>query len=451
MSDRIARRLIRRGSVVSIACSVCLVLSGQVSCAAQSEPAGGPIGAPTRPADGPPPRWGNAAGPDLRSVRDGRAGEAPPDRPAPPATNGDAQRPPILLISALTGWYRPRIDPVDYDEYLHTLIDRAGLPIAERAEIFYDHVIGRYPRYVPRNGGWEPRHGGIPQRVDRDAHLARIEGPLRRRGVDEQYDGWIILDFEGTHPLMEHSNPASQKAAIRYTKSKNRHVDDPERIRYLAARQWEAAYRDMMERTIAEIRRLSPDARITMWGWPRPIRYSDEEWRRQQWLAELLDGFSPILYPRRKIVEADPHQRFERTEQAQREGFERQLESFKPLAAAYDKPIIPITAFSFNRATQRRYPGLIEAEKDILTPYEEAFEEMGIDTFFLWHNVRDAEEAEAFVEYLRDTYVPTLRSRFRLLETDPSPGTPSGAQGTAPDRESHRPRVRSVRPPPAPR
>jgi hyaluronoglucosaminidase len=78
----------------------------------------------------------------------------------------------------------------------------------EKFVIFYEPDIGLYPwcEAGPNdatNKCQNPINGGVPQKVDMNAHLAKVRLDVARAIPNPDYDSLAVIDFERWRPLFD--------------------------------------------------------------------------------------------------------------------------------------------------------------------------------------------------------------------------------------------------------
>eukprot|EP00058_Branchiostoma_floridae_P027844 XP_002613335.1 hypothetical protein BRAFLDRAFT_68302 [Branchiostoma floridae] len=124
--------------------------------------------------------------------------------------------------------------------------------------IFYEKNLGLYPKIHEQTG--QDINGGIPQRADIDAHLAKATDDIYRLIPDADYQGLGVIDFKPWRPLWKRN---LESKSIYRTKSEDLvrqtspHVSEHE-VTSMAKVAFEGAARAWMGDTLSLVKTLRP-------------------------------------------------------------------------------------------------------------------------------------------------------------------------------------------------
>lgn len=149
-------------------------------------------------------------------------------------------------------------------------VDFAGAPVQRNAVMFYEHQFGLYPRiWVPPNNPAVVYNdnGGIPQRTDWTAHLAKARQDIARMIPDRDWQGDAILDFEAWDPVWNLLNARMKEESRRHVRTRFPGYN-PAQVEAKAKQEFEAAAIDFMVRTIQFCKQERPKAKWGYFGYP---------------------------------------------------------------------------------------------------------------------------------------------------------------------------------------
>jgi hypothetical protein len=331
-----------------------------------------------------------------------------------PAAGGGSGKPRITVYAMMTGWSHK---DGDWETYLYDRLAAADVPFQANNRILYDHQIGRLPRVIRNDdGSVRVRDGGVPQKVDLQKHLNRIDKPLRWEFIDETFDGWIVVNWEGTWPLFETASRHTQDYALAYSRQQYKHLrSNYDRLLQQTADDYDYWYRQIAEPLLKRIRATAPKAKLAIWAYPRPTASTEEQLERQEWLIDLLDAYAPCFYFGRDVVDdRRPRRPREESTPVREASLDARITPFMNLTGTFDKPIIPFANVKFGPRTFR-YNEWVRDDEDMRAVWLHPVEKHDVNQFFLWHAVRNKEEADELADYIINFLVPWLEQHFELV------------------------------------
>ncbi|MBL0928045.1 MAG: hypothetical protein IBJ11_10410 [Phycisphaerales bacterium] len=159
--------------------------------------------------------------------------------------------------------------------------------MTDRVALFYEQHLGLYPRL------WDgrPENGGIPQKADLEAHLAKVRSDVEKAIPDPNWSGLAIIDFEAWPPqwkwLLEPYREMSRQMV------RQRQPDLPAaEVERLSAQWFESSARNFMIRTIRAARAARPKA---LWGFYHFVP-KEEDLEPTKWMAAEVDAVFASVY-----------------------------------------------------------------------------------------------------------------------------------------------------------
>lgn len=142
-------------------------------------------------------------------------------------------------------------------------IDLHAIPIRRDAVIFYEHQFGVYPRY------WKSHkeHGGAPQVVNLNAHLAKARKDIRQKIPDPNWSGYAILDFESWFAGWEWCPPEIREQSKDIVRQRQPEFNEAQVERWAIAEYERAAERYLIE-TLRVCHEERPRAKWGFYGVP---------------------------------------------------------------------------------------------------------------------------------------------------------------------------------------
>jgi hypothetical protein len=296
----------------------------------------------------------------------------------------DSGKPPIFLW-CVTGPEQHRID-------------LRGTPIQNSAVIFYEHEFGVIPRF------WKgkPERGGVPQAVDMNAHLARLRIDIEKKVPDPNWAGYAIIDLEAWGPLWEHANEEYRQLSTSIARRNHPQRPDAE-ITRIARANYELGARSLLEKTLAECKRLRPRTKWGFYNWP----HDDAQPEKLDWLWRSITAFYPVCYTIHKTAPDGrsgdgyaPAAHYLARVKATVEGARR--------VAGPDRPVIALVWVRYhdmNPVFGNQFLDQPDLERMLQAPLDD-----GADGLAFWDAIGTKELADQYREYLRKSLVPALRS-----------------------------------------
>lgn len=278
-------------------------------------------------------------------------------------------------------------------------IDLRGTPIQNTAVIFYEHDFGLLPRF------WKgkPERGGVPQAVDMNAHLAKLRIDIDKEIPDPNWAGYAIIDLETWGPLWEYTVEESHQLSISI--ARRNHPERPQRdVERVARANYESASRNLLEKTLAECKRLRPRAKWGFYDWPNPAHGANLS--KLDWLWDATTAFFPVCYTVYKAAPNGVH----------KEGFappEEHLSHVKSAVeyvrkvAGPERPVIALVWVRYheiNPVFGHKFLDKNDLERMLRAPLD-----AGADGLAFWDAIGTKELADEYREYLRRSLVPALR------------------------------------------
>ncbi len=282
-------------------------------------------------------------------------------------------------------------------------VDLTGLPIRRDTVFFYEHLLGKYPRFW--NG--RPENGGTPHRADLAGHIEKVRQDVKRAIPDPGWNGFAVIDFESWHPIWELCPSQFQRLAAEQVRSENSWLDAAGAARLAKARH-ESAARTFVLQTIELCKSVRPAARWGFFNSPADGQQAFVE--KAPWLWEAQTAFFPVVSVDKQGIEQGVPKPGQADVALYRAHARRAVEVAKRVAG--DKPVIAIGWL--------RYPEFNEAfalqfleEFDLIELLREP-RSAGADGLIFWDNVSEPSLATQYQNYLRITLRPLLdRARER--------------------------------------
>jgi hyaluronoglucosaminidase len=274
-----------------------------------------------------------------------------------------------------------------------------------RVVMLMEHSFGLYPRIV--NG--RAKNGGIPQNVDMSAHLARVRRDINTAIPDVNFTGFAIMDFEAWKP-----DWASPRIGDEYREASRRRVrlQNPglsaAQIEARAAQEWNESARAFLSQTLAEVKRLRPDA---VWGFYGYLGDHDDDNLFEgdmDWLWSEVDALFPSIYMR-MVTERDwSRQRGTVAVGEARDRVRTKMDA--ALDVADGRPVVPFVWRLYKPQNPVR-GGQPLSELDFQISFEYPLE-LGADGLILWDNINSRQQQRALENALEGQFGTRLVGLF---------------------------------------
>lgn len=277
----------------------------------------------------------------------------------------------------------------------------AGTPIRpEGAIMVYQHDFGKYPRF------WRDSeiHGGVPQNADLAGHLSKLAVDMDKLVPDRNYNGFVIIDYEGWEPLWELASEESKEASRRLMRQRQpgRTAQEIER---LAGASYNTGAKLFLQRTLQRCKELRPRARWGYYGMPAP--YHQPHTERLQWLWDESTALFPEIYVvhqgklggRRDQGTAEPSEYRELTR--------LKIELAKNLARP-GVPVIPIIWLRYHDMN-KAFGGQFLSDSDLKTMVNLP-REFGADGAVFWEAAIADKDLPGYHRYLVEKAFPALEA-----------------------------------------
>lgn len=283
-----------------------------------------------------------------------------------------------------------------------------ALPIRRDVIMVYQHEFGLYPRFY--NG--KPENGGVPQKADIPAHLARLVTDIDRFIPNRDFDGCIIIDYEGWDPLWDVSR--DEYKALSRRLARERHPTRPEsEVERLARAGFESAGRTFLEETLRACKAARPRAKWGYYGIPWPHHRTPTN--RLDWLWKACDVFYPDSYMVYQGVEdgaplgpgQKPRSYYKGGVQVS-VGFAREIAGAKPVLA-----MIWCRYSELNKVHGEKMLEAADLRAMLLEPYL-----AGADGAIFWDAILKPELAQEYRRYIPATLGPELEKAVRTIRED---------------------------------
>lgn len=300
-------------------------------------------------------------------------------------------------------------------------VPTTGLPFQRDVVIFYQHDFGVCP-YVHKDKAY---NGGIPQRCDLQAHLAKVRIDVEQAIPDPEWSGFAVIDHEGWDVLWDKCSPAVQELGRAWVRESypDRSARDVER---LAKASFESAAKRFLLETIETCKAVRPRAKWGYYGYPWAHHAAFE--KQLSWLWEASGALYPCVYTWKYGVE--PAQGGPKQDQAPIAEYEAAIDASIQLSRRFagEKPVM---AFLW-----LRYHDLLPAYKlQMVNPLDlramlERPCRAGADGAILWEDIDTAELAAAYRAYFLDALGPAMaRAQKACAAGDAAPTETPAALG----------------------
>ena len=288
--------------------------------------------------------------------------------------------------------------------------------VLDQARILYDW-FGAYPSIPSDTSSSRVRFGGIPQRVVNDdslwsLHQQRIREFVNRStptiGIDSAWTGYAIIDYEHWSPLWSHTPKRYRKASISLERSRMPSAPQ-DSIQVRARRNYEAAARTFLVRTLEYANQVRPNAQWGYYGYPHPGRVRSKQElssmqatnNRLQWLYDAAEVIYPTIYMLRRSVTKSPG-RGEAEVETNCAYVHHTLE--EAVRVADGKPVVPFT-WHYYHSTNPQYADTLLTGYDLKLQYVyPAF--FRVDAILMWGSARLHDDA--FRAFLRKRVAPMI-------------------------------------------
>ncbi|KAL3993789.1 Hyaluronidase family protein [Acanthocheilonema viteae] len=132
--------------------------------------------------------------------------------------------------------------------------------------VLYEKKFGLYPYYKNFSDPTSAVNGGIPQRANLTAHLAKLRDDIEKAIPNEGFNGLAVIDYEKWRPLWEHNwytKRIYRRESIAYVMERypNKNKTD---AKLTAMNEFNQASLEFLIKTIREAKKIRPFA---LWGY----------------------------------------------------------------------------------------------------------------------------------------------------------------------------------------
>jgi len=247
---------------------------------------------------------------------------------------------------------------------------------------------------------------------------------MREHGIYDDFDGWIVINWEGAFPLFKTASEPTRDVALQYTRNRYPHLrNNYRRALDVTEQEYNYWYRKIMEPTLQRMRDRAPNAKFAIWSYPRADSATPEDLDAQKWLFDLLDAYTPAIYFGRDVVDdRRPRRPREETPAQRKAKINSRCAPWSDLTGEFDMPVIPYANLRYGPRTFR-HGELVTEDEDLEHVWVYPYEEHDVRHFFVWEAVTDKAEADEVANHVINVLVPWLEQRYELVVPD------SAAQG----------------------
>lgn len=331
-------------------------------------------------------------------------------------------------------------------------IDFNGAPINSKVTLFYQSNMGDYPLAGPHIPLMTPGY--------MDSHISRIQKHLDQYMPDPNYDGLGIIDYETWRPIWELTpNEHSSKPIdahdydFRNDWEEYMTIVQPAKMKSLSGQTrelylrdtYEGASRDFYLATLAECRRLRPNAKWTFYGYPMKI-YRDSQRvgpgiigygnltsqasaanDRLAWLWGAVDFLNPSLYAVKRTVPTKEDISMPAEENLPHQNVEYILTNVaESVRLANGKPVLPMVWTRYQSAGL----GYTFLNDTNLYHQLELPHQAGANGIILWDGVKSPQTYSQLQDFMTTSLAPAIIDVDARLNGGKS-GTKASAGSTA--------------------
>jgi hypothetical protein len=318
----------------------------------------------------------------------------------------------------------------------------AAMTFQTKNIIFGEHQIGIFPRISPTNGQLE--NGGIPQRINLQAHLTKVENDINTFIPDPNWDGYATIDYESWSPVWNWTGAQYQQESISYyTANHNTAGMSPDQISDAAAAEYNEASKTYWLETIKKAKQVRPMAKWGYYSMPRAnyhltpdhpvgscqrqssygIGYNDclrNMNDHLDWLWDETDLLQPDIYQVYYTVASNPnYAEYQNSQSENAEFISESVGEAVRIANQYpdgEKLVLPYTWHRYHDSAPmlQRYPGDtpgVNAQFLNALSRQQVFQltlDAGADGAMLWGWEPTQTNKDAFSTYFTNTWAPFL-------------------------------------------
>lgn len=263
-----------------------------------------------------------------------------------------------------------------------------------RVAVFVEHRFGAFP--LIKNG--RRINGGIPQEVNMNTHLRKVRKEIDKLIPDRDWDGYAVIDYESWKPEW---NSARLKEEYRVASRERVRRANPglsaTEIERRAAQEFNDAAKSFLLETLAEAKRLRPNAKWGFYGFLGDIEADEGAPDEFGWLWDEVDAFYPSVYFRNYGEERWTRGRGTISASDQRDIVRDKVLFAKEMSDG--RPILPFV-WRMYKPGNPVYAGQPLNEVDFSLCYEYPFD-LGIDGLIFWDVVNSRSTQRELEQALR--------------------------------------------------
>ncbi|MGI9014725.1 MAG: hypothetical protein ACR2GY_10810 [Phycisphaerales bacterium] len=280
--------------------------------------------------------------------------------------------------------------------------DLSAAPMIEnRVVLFYERELGLYPKI--KDG--QRINGGIPQRVDLQAHLAKVRDDVALLIPETGWDGFAVIDFESWEVAWDRTPNPYRTDSRRLARDRYWTATEDE-ITRIATREYEHAAHEFMVQTIQLCQELRPNAKWGFWGHGR---HWQQQYPQYDFIWELSDAFYPSLYPIYYSVDDNTDERDLETDQRHAQHYRRRVRLYADFLDLFheDRPVLGFIWRCYAGNPDNRYLWTEINDLDLQMMLEEPWSH-GYDGLVLWDKMVEPEERDAFNAFYNNRMGPII-------------------------------------------
>lgn len=267
---------------------------------------------------------------------------------------------------------------------------------------FYDWRFGLYARIYKG----EEQHGGVPQRADMTAHLAKVRTDIEAAIPDPEWSGVGMIDYENWTPDWSRLDDPHKNLSRQIVREKYPDLTEPA-VEQMARQEFETAAVNFWAQTLQTCKQTRPKGRWGFYGFPRDFEAADPA--RWQWLTDLSTVLLPSAYTVKAAKEAPANQW-----EAKPEWYVGQMQAIvggaRKMAPA--KTIYAMIWYQYHNMNEV-YKGQPLAEPDLSACLTVPLN-CGADGLVIWDYFDNDQAVMNYNNYLRTTAGPMIGKTFTV-------------------------------------
>lgn len=289
------------------------------------------------------------------------------------------------------------------------------------AVCFYEHLLGLYPRILPDR----VENGGIPQKTNMQAHLAKAKKDIEKAIPDANFAGLAVIDYEAWCPIWSRTGDTYRNASREHARQQNPTLSG-DALEARAKQDFITAGKNVMLETLLLGKQLRPNAKWGFYGYPDDHRPQDMD--EIPWMWENIDAVYPAFYHLKYGVKTGTPGEGQQ-KMSDFENYCRiMIDASKRLSP--DKPIYGFVWERYHQVNRKYGEQMLnpdDLEADFVVP-----KALGANGLIIWSHLQDDRYITESKNYILDKTFPAVK---RAYDAAVAAGA-AGASSAPPDGEA---------------